>query len=1694
MTVSKDLQAKPKRTLRTKRTAQLSQASMQASSYASSQDAVSQATASQASMQASSQDAVSQASSQDAVSQSARQSHRTDIASNAQAAAPTFVSQAVKYQTADRASNTASNRALNTASKSSAVETVLSSLSAKTSSKAQEAETVLSNLAAKTVLNAQISSSVSIPLSTIKSATNGVNVKNGVNAQKADSVQGKPATSPKRRGRPRKIKVEDAPLLAGLDMHSGQELSRKSEYVEGQNSDNHGLVHAYTSAEHRQTKAKVKVQLPENKVIAPGQKAASKTIANVQPDYAAYLNDMPQHKGGVQNNDGVYPDYAPYPEYIDPVDHGMAVSSSLDDYVLGDGPSDADYAAFLASLGEASESSVPDWSNAQASTQQTLDQQISVKQAPNLGHKAPDLGHKDPDLVHSASLSVQGTEQKVPMADALNNSTADAMNSPTADATNAPTAAALVAQAQNALAMLNMAHPIAAQNTEQVPSQSETTTHTATQDQSQIASTVQAMVQAQAAEQGEEEIPLVSNVASHRAQTSKSEQISKAELTVNLPHQNQVDDVNQSYADNASATDKVDHTGNKVNSANKTIEAVNSEKNLEASAVDESAVDMEYWLAAISGFAPVNALQSEKQRSLVLDQSNSSASGEQVTTSSRRVSTLASASNHAASTQESELAFSKTLNRHNVNVKASDERESTTDASVSTKKESSRAKQEIACVNHESASAKHESISANYYSEGFLDEDELASDSLASDDVLWKKQGLEAVEFAAAVRTEKPVLTPEVMRQVAENIAVNKELQAIKYAEAITIERNKTGEEVFDAAMQAQCCQPINLSSIKYLMDHYPMRSLEGQSRMNVVLMCLFQKMQDGHICINLDSVVNLFYIIREWGSKYIFRSNIERPMREDLRLENELRECMEANVPLSDQELLSLINQSQAVTEDGTQELPLVWDCNRLYVRRYYLYEQRICNYIKSVQFHDFEQSQKNKIKEMINVLFPSTDDALLEDKTNWQKVAALMSVMSDFTVISGGPGTGKTTTVFKLLLLLLNMDSKNRNILMCAPTAKAAARMGESISNQLKNVKNQQIISCLCGQNKAQEEMIRSLIPMQAETVHKLLKVRPHLSTPIFNENNKLNCDVLIVDEVSMLEMSLFAKLLAALPDGCKLILLGDKDQLSSVGAGMVLGDICSILNSTSPQRIQPQVLSFLQECSGYSQEQLLSGKIADHIVLLNYSWRSKDVPEIGQLAKLFNDSESFSTADDSSLFKEPPENVFARRRLVNEIISGQRVFKESKKNREYYDDRLCKIKQAFADAIPHAPTLNSVLDIKSAQISAQEQKASQITGQEQKAAYEQVSPQPNPLQPPISLPAAPLVLHTIPEALDNSNAAFSPQIKELVKDKMQQIAMQIQPDEQKEFAHAYNHPFSARDNRWLSEIMSSIREERSSEVRELRDSLVQSWVDPAGTDNYAPFLNALREVDFKVNPNSDKCLELFNLMDKFRVLCSNHSDWFGDSNLNERMCLEVLKQYHHSEKQSFTKGEFFPGQIVLITENDPLLNLVNGSVGFCAYADYDDDNQAHSFADYVQARAAAQNKIVPKTLNFAEPAKNKDTRQQQLKVFIPMGVKEVDGKSRTQVHMISTLLLHHYDIGYAMSIHKSQGSEYDHVAIVLSQHVNPILTKELVYTGITRAKKRVDLVASNSAMRHALSHAVVRESGLALRLYDPELLAYR
>ena len=187
----------------------------------------------------------------------------------------------------------------------------------------------------------------------------------------------------------------------------------------------------------------------------------------------------------------------------------------------------------------------------------------------------------------------------------------------------------------------------------------------------------------------------------------------------------------------------------------------------------------------------------------------------------------------------------------------------------------------------------------------------------------------------------------------------------------------------------------------------------------------------------------------------------------------------------------------------------------------------------------------------------------------------------------------------------------------------------------------------------------------------------------------------------------------------------------------------------------------------------------------------------------------------------------------------------------------------------------------------------------------------------------------------------------------------------------------------------------------------------------------------------------------MDLFRVLCSNHNGEFGDQKINELIEQEVRRTY--LKRLIPAKQEsFFPGKIVLITANDKDQGFVNGYVGFCAYID---DGQ--------------------------------EVKDRSLKVIIPKGIEEVDGQSIMTFNIKSTMMLNNYDSGFAMSIHKSQGSEYDKVSILLSKNANRVLNKELLYTGITRAKKQVEVLGTKASLSCALANSVQRRSGLVERL---------
>jgi len=228
----------------------------------------------------------------------------------------------------------------------------------------------------------------------------------------------------------------------------------------------------------------------------------------------------------------------------------------------------------------------------------------------------------------------------------------------------------------------------------------------------------------------------------------------------------------------------------------------------------------------------------------------------------------------------------------------------------------------------------------------------------------------------------------------------------------------------------------------------------------------------------------------------------------------------------------------------------PLIFDgTSKLYLHLYSVYQSQLASFIRSRIFLA-EPVEISILRKNLDLLFDSNQ---ARAETDWQKIACILSIMNRFTVISGGPGTGKTTTIVKIMALLLEMNpGKALRISLAAPTGKAAARLQDAI----REAKDRLPFG----------DDLKSRIPSAATTIHRLLGTIP--GSPYFrhNENNHLDTDMVIIDESSMVDLALLSKLTQALPDHARLILVGDKDQLASVEAGSVFGDICDICRFNS------------------------------------------------------------------------------------------------------------------------------------------------------------------------------------------------------------------------------------------------------------------------------------------------------------------------------------------------------------------------------------------------------------------------------------------------------------------------------------------------------------------------------------------------
>ncbi|MFA5529890.1 MAG: exodeoxyribonuclease V subunit alpha [Thiohalomonadaceae bacterium] len=325
----------------------------------------------------------------------------------------------------------------------------------------------------------------------------------------------------------------------------------------------------------------------------------------------------------------------------------------------------------------------------------------------------------------------------------------------------------------------------------------------------------------------------------------------------------------------------------------------------------------------------------------------------------------------------------------------------------------------------------------------------------------------------------------------------------------------------------------------------------------------------DGHVCIALDEAAG-------------------RPVLDDPAL------VAPALAPWRE-----VLRASGAVGQGA--DMPLVLDERaRLYLGRYWHFEQILVRELS--RRATAAEIDVPRARAGLARLFPASDDA--DDP---QRRAAAVALLRRLAVVSGGPGTGKTTTVTRLLALLVEQSwPAVPRIALAAPTGKAAARLTESIRHA------KQALVC--------DEGVRAAIVEEASTLHRLLRAIPGETGFRHHAGNPLHLDVLVVDEASMVDVSLMARLLDALPAHARLILLGDRDQLSSVEAGSVLGDICNRGEEMPCSQELAAQLARLDVPAPAVGEGVLPA-MADSLSVLTRSYRFGSDSGIGRLARAVN-----------------------------------------------------------------------------------------------------------------------------------------------------------------------------------------------------------------------------------------------------------------------------------------------------------------------------------------------------------------------------------------------------------------------------------------------------------------------------------------
>lgn len=418
----------------------------------------------------------------------------------------------------------------------------------------------------------------------------------------------------------------------------------------------------------------------------------------------------------------------------------------------------------------------------------------------------------------------------------------------------------------------------------------------------------------------------------------------------------------------------------------------------------------------------------------------------------------------------------------------------------------------------------------------------------------------------------------------------------------------------------------VDLQFAKQLIQLTPISDQKARDSALLLLALLSHQVGRGHVCIDLANLLSAP------------NSQLAIPPPEKRYPQSKLaaKEAAEANLPES---LLSELNPDSVeqlllkteLASDGSIVTPLVIDSGRIYMRRYWLYEQQVATAIQSrltqrEGLNDAASERSQAMQQHLNHLFGAADTI------DYQRAACALAARSRFGLITGGPGTGKTTTVIKLLALLQAQaktdpagTGQGYRIELAAPTGKAAARLNESIRSAVDAIEPG---LQACGLTKAD-------LPSKVRTLHRLLGSQRFSREFRHNADNLLPLDVLVIDEASMVDLSMLAAVVAALPTDAQLILLGDQDQLASVEAGSILGELCA---RSRDGHYLPSTADWLRQVAGIKLPATLldePGQSLDQAVaMLRHSYRFDAASGIGELAKAINTDQSLNEILNASI----------------------------------------------------------------------------------------------------------------------------------------------------------------------------------------------------------------------------------------------------------------------------------------------------------------------------------------------------------------------------------------------------------------------------------------------------------------------------